>query len=95
MAEGARVVGYDPLAMENIKSFLPTMEYAADSDEALRGADACVLVTEWDEFLSMDWSKKKDSMAYPLVIDGRNALDGQAMRQLGFIYEGVGKKPLV
>ncbi len=94
MAEGARVVGYDPLAMDNIKTVLPNMEYAGGATAALMGADACVLVTEWDEFLTMDWSEAKSSMAYPLVIDGRNALDGAALLELGFVYEGVGKRPL-
>ncbi len=93
MAEGAVVVGYDPLAMEGMRSILPAVEYAASAQDALIGADACVLVTEWDEFLNMDWAQVKASMARPIVIDGRNALKGEALEQLGFIYEGVGKKP--
>jgi UDPglucose 6-dehydrogenase len=93
MAEGARVVGYDPLAMDNMKTVLPNLEYAATPKEALESAEACVLVTEWDEFLSLDWGKVKKSMANPVVIDGRNALDGQRLESLGFVYEGVGKKP--
>jgi UDPglucose 6-dehydrogenase len=93
MAEGAKVVGYDPLAVDNMRAVLPNLEYAASAKGALANADACVLVTEWDEFLSLDWSEVKDSMKRPIVIDGRNALDGQKLEQLGFIYEGVGKKP--
>ena len=94
MAEGARVVGYDPLAMDNMRAILPTLEYAASARGALEGAEACVLVTEWDEFLSLDWAKSSSSMASPVVIDGRNALDGPKLEKLGFIYEGVGKKPV-
>jgi len=94
MAEGARVVGYDPLAADNMKAVLPSMEYASTAQEALEGADACVLVTEWDEILALDWGRIKDSMSSPVLIDGRNALDGETMQTLGFIYEGVGKKPL-
>jgi UDPglucose 6-dehydrogenase len=93
MAEGARVVGYDPLAMDNMKAILPTLEYAPSAAEALAGADACVLITEWDEFLDTDWSKVKASMARPVLIDGRNALDRDTMERLGFVYEGIGKKP--
>jgi UDPglucose 6-dehydrogenase len=93
MAEGALVVGYDPLAMDNMKAILPTLEYAATAQEALTNADACVLVTEWDEFLSLDWGKAKGSMATPIVIDGRNALGGHELEKLGFTYEGVGKRP--
>lgn len=86
-------MGYDPLAMENMKAVLPALEYASTVDEALDGADACVLVTEWDEFLDMDWNRVKQSMAQPVIIDGRNALAEDELRQLGFIFEGVGKRP--
>jgi UDPglucose 6-dehydrogenase len=82
-----------PLAMDNMRAILPTLEYAATAQEALTNADACVLVTEWDEFLSLDWGKVKGSMARPIVIDGRNALDGHELEKLGFTYEGVGKRP--
>ena len=60
---------------------------------ALEGADACVLVTEWQEFLDLDWAAVRGIMAQPIVIDGRNALDGAALAGLGFTYEGVGRKP--
>jgi UDPglucose 6-dehydrogenase len=91
LAEGARVVGYDPLAMDNVRAALPAMEYANSPEEALGGADACVLVTEWSEFIDMDWTRIRQSMACPLVIDGRNALDGARLAGMGFIYEGVGR----
>ncbi|MBC7294387.1 MAG: hypothetical protein H5T84_09885, partial [Thermoleophilia bacterium] len=66
----------------------------------LERADACVLVTEWEEFLRLDWAKAKDIMANPLVIDGRNVLDPAALVELGFTYEGMGtqvpqRKPCV
>ena len=93
MAEEAQVVGYDPLAMDAMKEVLPNMEYASSVDAALVGADACVLVTEWDEFLALDWNQAKNAMACPIIVDGRNALDGEKIKQLGFTYEGVGKKP--
>ncbi len=48
-----------------------------------------LLVTEWEEFVNLDWAAMKQIMARPLVIDGRNALDGQALLELGFEYEGV------
>jgi UDPglucose 6-dehydrogenase len=92
MAEGAVVVGYDPLAVDNMKTVLPTLECASSAKAALENAEACVLVTEWDEFLDLDWGGVKDAMARPVIIDGRNALDGQTLEKLGFIYEGVGRK---
>jgi UDPglucose 6-dehydrogenase len=59
--------------------------------EALEGADAAVLVTEWPEFAELDWAEVAQVMAKPFVVDGRNFLDPEKMRAAGFIYEGVGK----
>ncbi len=92
LAEGARVVGYDPVATANMRALLPTVEYVASAMAALENADACVLVTEWDEFLDLDWTLIRESMAGPIVVDGRNALDGAALEALGFAYEGVGTR---
>ena len=90
LAEGANVVAYDPAAMENTRRLLPSVAYAASAIEALRGADACVLVTEWPEFVAMDWAEVYEVMKEPVVIDGRNALDAAELRTLGFSYQGVG-----
>jgi UDPglucose 6-dehydrogenase len=92
LAEDAYVIGYDPLAMDNMRAILPTIQYARSAAEALEGADACVLVTEWSQFLTLDWRQVKDSMAGAIVIDGRNALDGPALVGMGFVYEGVGTR---
>jgi UDPglucose 6-dehydrogenase len=92
LAEGAQVVGYDPVAMDNMRAMIPTMKYAESAEQALEGADACVLVTEWNEFLTLDWQRVRDIMARPILIDGRNALDGERLTALGFIYDGVGRK---
>ena len=59
-------------------------------DEALEGADAVVLVTEWPEFLALDWKAVAATMAGDVVIDGRNALDATAVRAAGLRYEGIG-----
>lgn len=90
LAEGAEVLGYDPLATDNMRALLPTVKYAESASEALTGADACVLVTEWPEFMDLDWEAVRQIMANPIVIDGRNTLDGPGLRQIGFTYEGVG-----
>jgi UDPglucose 6-dehydrogenase len=91
-AEGAKVVGYDPVAMENMRALLPSFCCAPSAMAALKDADACVLVTEWQEFLDLDWTAVRGMMAHPVVIDGRNALDGAALIDLGFTYEGVGRR---
>jgi UDPglucose 6-dehydrogenase len=90
LAEGAKVVAYDPIAMENARALLPSVGFARSARDALSEADACVLVTEWAEFVDLDWGALKDLMARPLVIDGRNALDEQSLHALGFVYEGIG-----
>ena len=91
-AEGAQVVAYDPLAMPQMQKLLPRVAYAASPIDALQGADACVLVTEWQEFLDLDWAQAKEVMREPIVIDGRNALDAAGLVGLGFTYEGVGTR---
>lgn len=94
LAEGAHVVGFDPVATPNMRALLPAVTYVASAMEALQGADACVLVTEWNEFLELDWASAKATMARPIVIDGRNALDGPALVSMGFTYEGVGTRSI-
>ena len=89
--EGAVVVGYDPVASERAREVLPGVEMAASALEALDGADAAILVTEWPEFALLDWAEAADRMANPLLIDGRNFLDPELLRGAGFTYEGIGR----
>ena len=62
--------------------------------DAIAGADAVVLVTEWDEFLTLDWPQVAEAMAGRLVLDGRNALDREAIAAAGLTYEGIGRGTL-
>ena len=89
--EGATVIGYDPVASERAREVLPGVEMAASAMEALDGADAAILVTEWAEFEELDWSGAAKRMAQPLLIDGRNFLDADALRAVGFTYDGIGR----
>jgi UDPglucose 6-dehydrogenase len=89
-AEGALVRAYDPVAEEEALRVMPELDCADSAAEALAGADAAVLVTEWPEFLELDWRAVAASMAGTVVIDGRNALDPQAIRAAGLTYEGIG-----
>jgi UDPglucose 6-dehydrogenase len=91
LAEGAKICAYDPQAMEKTRADFPAVRYAADAYEPSRGADALLLVTEWPEFRALDWTRVRDSMARPLVLDGRNLLDPAAMRKLGFEYHSMGR----
>jgi UDPglucose 6-dehydrogenase len=89
--EGATVVAYDPVAEGPAGELLPTVALSDSVEEALEGADAAILVTEWPEFAELDWSALADKMAQPLIVDGRNYLDPDAMRAAGFTYEGIGR----
>jgi len=90
--EGAHVRVYDPVAAANAAELLGGARVCASAEEALDGADAAVLVTEWPEFADLDWAGEvKKRMATPLVVDGRNFLDRDGLRQAGFTYEGIGR----
>jgi len=90
--EGAQVRVYDPVAAANAADMLGGARLCDSAIDALDGADAAVLVTEWPEFGQLDWSGAvKDRMAGAVVVDGRNFLDGEALRAAGFLYEGVGR----
>jgi UDPglucose 6-dehydrogenase len=89
--EGATVAAYDPVAEHRAKELLPNVEFAPSVEEAVEGADAVILVTEWPQFAELDWGGLAGRMATPLVVDGRNFLDPEAMRAAGFTYEGIGR----
>src|SRR5665811_1684131 len=88
LGEGASVAAYDPVAMEAAATDLDGVDMAASAGEALAGADAAVLVTEWAEFAKLDWAAAAGTMSRPILIDGRNFLDPAAMARDGFVYEG-------
>jgi UDPglucose 6-dehydrogenase len=90
-SEGAHVRVYDPIASEKARELLSGARISASATEALDGADAAVLVTEWPEFREVDWADAKQRMRKPLVVDGRNFLDGDLLEKAGFTYEGVGR----
>ncbi|MCW3008398.1 MAG: UDP-glucose/GDP-mannose dehydrogenase family protein [Solirubrobacterales bacterium] len=90
-ADGATVVAYDPVADEEAAKLLPGVTLASDALAAVDGADAVVLVTEWQEFRDLDWSAVADGMGGTVLIDGRNALDPAAVRAAGLTYEGIGR----
>ena len=93
LREGARLKLYDPKAMENFKRLYPPgkdLDYAPDMYSAVEGASALLIFTEWEEFQKADLSKVKELMELPIIIDGRNIYEPDAVRGLGFEYYGVG-----
>ena len=89
LAEGAEVRAYDPVA--NPGNLVRGVSLCDSALEAVDGADAAVIVTDWDEFRSLASRETRDAMRRPLIIDGRNLLDPEATRAAGFDYEGIGR----
>jgi UDPglucose 6-dehydrogenase len=90
-AAGAKVSAYDPVAEEEARKLMPGLQFADDALSAVTGADAAVLVTEWDEFKQLDFDAVAEAMSGRLIIDGRNALDPEAVTAAGLTYEGIGR----
>jgi UDPglucose 6-dehydrogenase len=91
-ADGASVVACDPVAEEQARTLVAGIAFADSALSAVEQADAVVLVTEWQEFLELDWKLVAEAMSGKLVVDGRNALDPHAIRAAGLIYEGIGRR---
>jgi UDPglucose 6-dehydrogenase len=90
-ADGATVTAYDPVAEEQARKLVSVISFAGSPLQAASDADAVVLVTEWPEFMELDWALVAEAMRGNLVIDGRNALDPAGVRAAGLVYEGVGR----
>jgi UDPglucose 6-dehydrogenase len=90
-AAGARVSAFDPQALSNARSAYPQLVTCRDPYDTAMKADALAVLTEWDEFRTLDWQLIRDTMARPLVLDGRNLLSPAHMKSLGFEYHSVGR----
>ncbi len=91
LAEGAKVQAYDPQAMEKAKEVLPQLKYCEGPYEAAAGADAVALVTEWEDFRHLDWDRVREEMRQPVVFDGRNFLDDEALETANLEYYAIGR----
>jgi UDPglucose 6-dehydrogenase len=94
LAAGMKVQAYDPVAMAEARRIYgerPNLTFCSSAKEALDSADALVLVTEWQEFRSPDFTEMKTLLASPVVVDGRNVFDPETMRTHGFSYYAVGR----
>ncbi|MDD5638409.1 MAG: UDP-glucose/GDP-mannose dehydrogenase family protein [Candidatus Pacebacteria bacterium] len=92
--EEIKVQVYDPIAMENAKKQIPfkNVQFCKNALEATKGADVLILLTEWPEFAEIDFREVKKRMRNLYVLDGRNHLEPEKIKSLGFCYEGIGKK---
>ncbi|MES2108009.1 MAG: UDP-glucose/GDP-mannose dehydrogenase family protein [Bacteroidota bacterium] len=93
LKEGAKVVAYDPEGMPNVKKLLgDKIEYATNRYNALEGADALLIVTEWPVFRTPDFDFMKEKLKAPVIFDGRNLYDLDRMKDYGFYYSSIGRK---
>jgi UDPglucose 6-dehydrogenase len=88
---GARVRAYDPEGMEQARPLLPDVSFAEDAYSCAEGADALVIVTEWNAFRALDLDRLRLSMRAPVLVDLRNIYDPTTAAQHGFAYQGVGR----
>jgi UDPglucose 6-dehydrogenase len=92
LREGCHICAYDPAAMERAKEVLKSgVEFASDAYEAATGADALLILTEWEDFAALDLERLRALVKYPIVLDGRNLYDPAVMVEHGFSYYSVGR----
>ena len=92
---GATVSAFDPEAMKNSKKILgDSITFCENQYEAIEGADALVIATEWNEFRTPDFTKIKQQLKSPIIFDGRNLFNLQDMEELGFYYQSIGRKTI-
>jgi UDPglucose 6-dehydrogenase len=90
---GARVRAHDPIALARAKSLYPKkVEFFENCYDALKGGEALLIITEWNEFRRPDFPRMKSLMKTPVIFDGRNIYDPKALKEAGFKYFGMGRK---
>ncbi len=90
-ADGASVRAYDPVAVNEARKMMIGVDFCDSALDAVAGADAVVLVTEWPEFRELDWTAVAQRMTGGVLIDGRNFIDPAIVREAGLVYEGIGR----
>ncbi|MFD1282223.1 UDP binding domain-containing protein, partial [Methylobacterium goesingense] len=88
---GARIRAYDPEGMEAARPLLSDVTYASDAYDCAQGADAVVIVTEWNAFRALDFARLATLMAAPVMVDLRNVYTAEDVRRRGFRYTGIGQ----
>jgi len=97
ISEGAEIQAYDPAAMERAQEALPHggVRFVNSGYDAAEGADALLVLTEWNEFKLLDYVRVRKSLRYPIIIDGRNLLSPEEMRRLEFTYLSIGRPDVI
>jgi UDPglucose 6-dehydrogenase len=93
LGAGARVRAFDPEAMDNVRALYgDKITFCEDQYEALEGADALAIITEWSVFRTPDFDRMKDALTHPVIFDGRNLYDLRRMVEAGFYYDSIGRQ---
>jgi UDPglucose 6-dehydrogenase len=93
---GAEITAYDPEAMENVKEkYGNKINFSSSRDEAIIGADALVIATEWQVFRNPDFNKLAAKMKNKVIFDGRNLFEINEMKELGFYYSSIGRETVI
>lgn len=92
LKRGGQIKAYDPEAMKEMRKYYPQITYVASTEDAAKGADALIIMTEWNEFRNLDLNYLKSVMKNPIMIDSRNIYDPQKVQAVGFIYDCIGRK---
>ncbi|HOR42189.1 MAG TPA: UDP-glucose/GDP-mannose dehydrogenase family protein [Atribacterota bacterium] len=91
LQKGAKIRCYDPMAMENTRKLFPELFYGQDEYETVRGSDALVILTEWNQFRNLNLTRIKKLLKEPIIVDMRNLYDPEKVKKLGFRYTGIGR----
>jgi UDPglucose 6-dehydrogenase len=89
---GVTIHAYDPIAMKSFRNQFPDINYFESWEQAIRGTDACIILTEWNEFRGIDLKKVKSLMTTPVMLDTKNILSISKLKELEFKYDNVGRK---
>lgn len=91
---GACVRAYDPIAAENMRMIFPDITYCSSPYEAAKDADAAIIMTDWDDIKQIDFARLKKIMGYPMIVDARNVVNPEILKQLGFACDSIGQSYL-
>lgn len=91
LAEGAEIHAHDPKAVTNFKKLFPNIQYHDSEFGPVKGADAVLILTEWNEYRNIDLQKVREAMRGDIILDARNVLEPESARSLGFAYSGIGR----
>ena len=95
LSHGAKIKAYDPIAIDNAKRIFPQIDYFNNMYDALKNSDGLIIATEWNNFKAPNFNTIKTLLNHKVIFDGRNIYDFKKMKNLGFDYYSIGRKPII